>query len=132
MDLETKLLRALADYHPELAVLAKVRAFTHAKSVNPGTHKTVDGLVGRYLLEQIEVVVPAEEGRDEEAFALCERREEVIKRLADNGLISLTVQEGLLDVICAWAAAQAFTSWQGLPWKRLADIVLDEIPEIAP
>lgn len=127
MDLENRLLENLGIYDPHLATFAKMRTAVYGKSNDKELHKLADKLVERHLLNAIDAIVPDDEQLDKEALALCERRVEVLKKLAADGYGDQFIAvDGLMVTIVSWAAAQTFTHWRCSPWRLVASIVLDE------
>lgn len=126
MDLENRLLIELSAYDPHLETFARMRAALCVcmDEQDEELRELADSLVETYLLRAIEKIIPDDDLLDEAILATCERRQEVVEHLVHTGHLSLDL-DGLMNAICAWAAAQPFTSWGVVPWKRLAGVVLD-------
>lgn len=132
MDLENRLLIELSAYDPHLETFARMRAALCIcmDEQDEELRELADSLVETYLLRAIEKIIPDDDLLDDAILATCERRREVVEHLVRSGHLSLDVDDGLMNAICAWAAAQPFTSWGVVPWKRLAEVVLDgDTPE---
>lgn len=127
MDLENRLLQQLADYQPELGKWARVRQAVRY-GVSREAAKLLDEACELHLIKLTEVALPdgSDGQHDEEILNMLPHLSEVNYFLRANGYDrQLETGEGLLPAILGWAAVQGYTSWGTLPWKRVAETILD-------
>lgn len=130
MDLENRLLEGLSVYNPQLETLARAREAVYQACPKPShpAHHLIDGACEYYLAGLADQLTPEDTAQDQQVVASLERRKELLQRLYGirEYRMQLTLGTGLMAAIVAWAAAQAFSSWQGKPWSLLVEMLLDQ------
>jgi len=132
VDLENKLLEALSIYHPPLGSWSTVRHDASRLRPDPADpmHKLIDQACERFLMLAVFDTVPENDEQDAAMIAQLDRREEILEHLRHVPEYEMQLEDGtgLMYAIFAWTAAQSFTRWGNIPWRRLVATLLDPDP----